>query len=43
LGFVEEGRQRDHAYIDGSYHDLLMGVLRPEYDQLRGRQPARQG
>jgi RimJ/RimL family protein N-acetyltransferase len=32
-GFVEEGRQREHVYSDGGYHDqVLMGILRTEWD-----------
>src|SRR4051812_23144982 len=32
-GFVEEGRQREHAWVDGEYVDLvLMGVLRDEWE-----------
>ncbi|MEZ4664933.1 MAG: GNAT family protein, partial [Caldilineaceae bacterium] len=32
-GFVEEGRLRQHAWIDGEYDDLVcMGVLRSEVD-----------
>ena len=32
-GFVEEGRQRQHAWVDGEYVDLvLMGVLRDEWE-----------
>jgi diamine N-acetyltransferase len=32
VGFVEEGRQRQHDYHNGAYHDLvLMGVLRDEW------------
>jgi RimJ/RimL family protein N-acetyltransferase len=31
-GFVEEGRLREHAWVDGRYVDLLqMGVLRSEW------------
>jgi RimJ/RimL family protein N-acetyltransferase len=30
-GFVEEGRQREHAWVRGSYEDIvLMGILRSE-------------
>jgi diamine N-acetyltransferase len=36
LGFVEEGRQRRHIYVDGQYVDLvLMGLLRDEWDARR--------
>ncbi len=32
-GFVEEGRQRQHAWGDGQYHDLVyMGILREEWE-----------
>ena len=32
LGFVEEGRQRRHQYVDGEYVDVvLMGLLREEW------------
>jgi len=32
LGFVEEGRLRDHEYFGGRHHDLvLMGVTAPEF------------
>lgn len=35
-GFIEEGRQREHVYSDGQYHDLvLMGVLRSEWEAHR--------
>lgn len=31
-GFVVEGRQRQHAWVRGSYEDIvLMGILRPEH------------
>jgi RimJ/RimL family protein N-acetyltransferase len=30
-GFVLEGRQREHAWVRGSYEDIvLMGILRPD-------------
>ncbi len=36
-GFTEEGRQREHVYSDGGYHDLvLMGILRSEWDARTG-------
>jgi RimJ/RimL family protein N-acetyltransferase len=36
-GFVEEARLRDHYYGEGRYWDVLvMGILRPEFDQLHG-------
>ena len=32
LGFAEEGRLRDHVYLDGDYQDvLLFGFLREEW------------
>ena len=32
-GFVEEGRQREHVYSDGAYHDqVVMGILRTEWE-----------
>jgi len=31
-GFSEEGRQRQHIFSDGAYHDIvLMGILRSEW------------
>ena len=31
-GFVEEGRQREHAWVEGQYEDIvLMAVLRSEW------------
>jgi RimJ/RimL family protein N-acetyltransferase len=31
VGFVVEGRQRQHAWVRGTYEDIvLMGILRPE-------------
>ncbi len=31
-GFVEEGRMREHIWLDGRYLDnVLMGVLRDEW------------
>lgn len=35
-GFVEEGRLREHAWVDGRYVDLVqMGVLRSEWNAER--------
>ncbi|MEU2671144.1 GNAT family protein [Streptomyces sp. NPDC007164] len=35
LGFVEEGRLRDHVFMAGRHHDLvLMGVIADEFAQL---------
>lgn len=32
VGFVEEGRQREHAFVRGAYEDiLLMGLLRSQW------------
>lgn len=32
VGFVEEGRQREHAWVDGRYDDVVtMSVLRAEW------------
>jgi len=32
-GLVEEGRQRQHAYVNGEYIDeVLMGLLRSEWE-----------
>ena len=34
VGFVEEGRRRQHAWVDGHYEDdLIMGLLRDEWRQ----------
>ena len=36
VGFVEEGRQREHAWVEGQYEDMvLMGILRSEWDKAR--------
>ena len=33
-GFVEEGRLREHEYVDGHYVDIVaMGVLRSEWEK----------
>ena len=33
VGFVEEGRLREHAWVEGAYDDIvLMGLLRSEWD-----------
>ncbi|MFE1884858.1 GNAT family N-acetyltransferase [Streptomyces diastatochromogenes] len=35
LGFVEEGRLRDHVFFAGRHHDLvMMGMLAEEFTQL---------
>ncbi|MPV51347.1 GNAT family N-acetyltransferase [Pseudactinotalea sp. HY160] len=40
LGFVEEGRYRRARRWAGGVHDaVVMGVLREEWDELRGRWP----
>ena len=37
-GFVEEGRRRQHEYVDGRYVDeVIMGILRADWE---ARQPA---
>ena len=37
LGFVEEGRQRRHIFVNGEYVDaVLMGLLRSEWQARRG-------
>jgi RimJ/RimL family protein N-acetyltransferase len=37
LGFVEEGRHRNHLFAGGAYHDeLQMSMLRPEFDARYG-------
>lgn len=34
LGFVHEGRMRQHEWKDGSFHDMLfMGLLRDEFNE----------
>lgn len=38
LGFVEEGRLREHGYYKGKYFDVvLMGLMRSEWEARRGR------
>ncbi|MBV9790091.1 MAG: GNAT family N-acetyltransferase [Chloroflexi bacterium] len=38
LGFVEEGRLRQHGYYDGKYFDVvLMGLMRSEWEARRNR------
>jgi len=35
-GFIEEGRLREHEYVDGHYVDIVaMGVLRSEWEKSR--------
>ncbi len=35
LGFVEEGRLRDHVFLAGRHHDLVvMGILADEFAEL---------
>jgi diamine N-acetyltransferase len=35
-GFVEEGRLREHEYVDGAYVDTLtMGILRSEWEKMQ--------
>lgn len=44
VGFVLEGRQRQHAWVRGRYEDILrMGLLRSEWESERTSAPARQG
>ena len=32
VGFVEEGRRREHSWFEGEFHDaLVMGILREEW------------
>lgn len=36
-GFVHEGRQREHAWVRGSYEDIVrMGMLRSDWSARRG-------
>lgn len=36
LGFVTEGRQREHAWVRGGYEDIVrMGLLRAEWTERR--------
>jgi RimJ/RimL family protein N-acetyltransferase len=33
-GFREEGREREHRFHDGRWHDqIFMGILQPEFDR----------
>jgi RimJ/RimL family protein N-acetyltransferase len=35
VGFVEEGRRRDHAWVRGEYQDeIMMGLLRSQWQAL---------
>ena len=37
-GFVEEGRWRQHTYVNGQYvDDVIMGILRPEWEALQAQ------
>jgi RimJ/RimL family protein N-acetyltransferase len=37
VGFVEEGRLRQNAFLEGRYIDtIVMGILRSEFDSLHG-------
>lgn len=37
LGFREEGRLREHVFVEGTHEDLfLMGLTRDEWDSARG-------
>jgi RimJ/RimL family protein N-acetyltransferase len=41
VGFIEEGRIRDNVWLDGKYVDeLVMGILRSEWEEIRTRGPA---
>ena len=43
-GFEEEARLRDETYKEGAYHDILvMGVLRDEFEAIRGATTPREG
>jgi len=36
VGFTEEGRLRQHVWINGTYDDLVhMGILRSEWDKIK--------
>jgi RimJ/RimL family protein N-acetyltransferase len=38
VGFIEEGRLREHAFFDGRYVDVVqMGMLRSEWQARQGR------
>jgi RimJ/RimL family protein N-acetyltransferase len=38
LGFTEEGRKRDGAYINGEYHDvIMMSILKDEWKKDKNR------
>jgi RimJ/RimL family protein N-acetyltransferase len=40
VGFVEEGRLREHEFLDGKYIDsVLMGLLRTEWQARRALMP----
>ncbi len=40
-GFVEEGRRRQHEYVNGRYVDeVIMGVLRADWEALRAAHAA---
>jgi RimJ/RimL family protein N-acetyltransferase len=42
LGFVEEGRLRQHEFFAGGYHDVvLMGITAPEYWAIHRRPSVR--
>ncbi|MBM3140210.1 MAG: GNAT family N-acetyltransferase [Chloroflexi bacterium] len=41
VGFVEEGRKREHAFIAGRYYDVIeMGLLRREFEAREAARPA---
>lgn len=40
VGFVVEGRMREHRYVAGRYYDtLIMGLLRREFEAHEGERP----
>jgi RimJ/RimL family protein N-acetyltransferase len=42
VGFVEEGRLRQHAWVEGAYEDIvLMAVLRSEWVDAQTSSPRR--
>jgi RimJ/RimL family protein N-acetyltransferase len=37
-GFIVEGRERETAYVNGSWHDdIMMGLLDRDFSSLRPR------
>ena len=42
VGFIEEGRLREHEFLDGQYIDsIVMGLMRSEWAARRGLQTSR--